>query len=202
MHDSNLSLIFLHERIDSLSYFFYVSQENDKLLDFICQIVYFFIKLNIGGVMSKLEDVIPSKPEFKIGNKVYRINLFSLDDVVYYEKKYGSLEEMANMMSEGTYLEKFTLVYEQMEDRSDFQAEEIEETDRSTGKVSTRVISGPEKLLKALSLKNVLDPINALTLALNQSMPELTEEQKEIAKKKQKAVLSKKSLKKVKKKRK
>jgi hypothetical protein len=139
----------------------------------------------------KLNQVLPKKPEFKLNGKTYKIRLLNLNDIAYFEDKYNGIEGLMKIfVSEGNYKEKFSIIYAQLDDKSDFLTQEVEEIDRE-GNKKTITISGSEMFFRALDLVNISEPLNAFMAAFTASMPELTPEQEKEAKKKQKEILAK-----------
>lgn len=132
----------------------------------------------------KLNETIPQKPEFNLNGKTYKLNLLTLDDISYFEEKYGSIENLINIISaEGKYKEKCEIIFSQLEDKKDFLAKEIEEINRD-GEEIKRTMKGPECFLKSILLKDIYEPLNAFLKAIELSSPQNNDKKKQVKAKK------------------
>jgi hypothetical protein len=72
-----------------------------------------------------LKDKISQNVKFKLNNKDYELRVLTISDMAYYEDKYGDINKIMEILNEnGKYKDKYSIVYNQLVDKSDFKTQE------------------------------------------------------------------------------
>ena len=135
----------------------------------------------------KLDELLPSKPEFKLNatGKTYKIRLFTLDDGAWIRRTFGTdQDQIGRIFSDQDWEKIVKLAYHQLEDKSDFMFSQQEVID-DDGKKVMADITGPHALLRAIQgPEEGLSLITALTRSIINSNPSMSERVEEELKKK------------------
>jgi hypothetical protein len=118
-----------------------------------------------------LNELIPSTPSFKLNGKTYTLRLLNLEDIAYFEERYGSIQKLIEILGkDGDYKNKCEIIYSQLIEKEDFMETEIDEINR-LGKKEKRMLTGAEMFLRSIGLKHLYEPINAFLDAVSKSTP-------------------------------
>lgn len=97
----------------------------------------------------KLEDLLPSSPEFKASGKTYRIRPPTVADRVHFTTTYGE-EGLTEIFRKQEIKPLFRLIYWLLDEKKDFLASKATIID-DDGFEKEVVITGPEKLMAAMA---------------------------------------------------
>lgn len=140
----------------------------------------------------KLEDLLPSKPEFKLSKtgKTYSLRPMNLQDRIDMQAMFGGPEKVAEVFNKKDWFGIARMAYKLMEDKSDFLAGEGAYVD-DEGFRKNKMFTGPEKFFNSITgVTEMLQVMGAVTASATAGEPIMAEYLKDELKKKLKEPLT------------